>query len=103
MGVAIAGSAGHTMKVALTFSCSPTGPWSSPLDVYSIPKTTDYPDELAYIATFHPELGPDGLVTSYNITSLDGLSALEEDDHEYQPHFIDITPGTNCRPSRFGT
>ena len=102
MGVAIVGSAGHTMKVALTFSCSPTGPWSSPQDVYSIPQTTDFPDELAYIATFHPELGGDGLVASYNINSLDGLSALERDDHMYQPHFIEITPGPHHRPSGLG-
>ena len=67
--------------------------------MYSIPQTTDYPDEYAYAATFHPELGGDGLVTSYNTNSLDGLSALKENDHRYQPHFIQIALGTSAGPS----
>ncbi|HTU39712.1 MAG TPA: hypothetical protein VMF35_17050 [Acidimicrobiales bacterium] len=91
MGVGVGGSAGQTMEVALTFSCSPTGPWSTPQNVYNIPETTEYPDELAYIATFHPELTANGLVASYNINSLDGLAALEANDHIYQPQFIQIS------------
>ncbi len=98
MGVGVTGSAGHPMNIGLFFSCSLTGPWSSPRDVYSIPQTTDYPDEYAYAATFHPELGGDGLVTSYNTNSLDGLSALKQNDHRYQPHFVQITPSTNVGP-----
>jgi hypothetical protein len=90
MGVGVGGSAGRPMTIGLSFSCSPTGPWSMSQTIYTIPQTTEYPDEYAYIATFHPELSANGLVVSYNIDSLDGLSALEKDDHQYQPHFIVI-------------
>ena len=91
MGIGVDGSAGEPMAVALTFSCTPTGPWSTPRNVYSIPQTTEYPDEYAYIATFHPELAGNGLVASYNIDSLNGLNALKDDDHRYQPHFITLS------------
>jgi hypothetical protein len=33
-----------------------------------------------------------GLVASYDVHSIDGLSALEQDDHQHQPHFI-VTGG----------
>ena len=78
------------MTVSLNISCSATGPWTAAKDLYTIPQTTQYPDEFAYIATFHPELSSTGLVTSYNVDTLEGLSALERDDHQYQPHFIVI-------------
>ena len=89
MGAVIGGS-GSNMSVGVTFSCSPAGPFSSPQEIYSIPEVSQNPDELAYMATFHPELTSDGLVTSYDINSLDGLSALEQNDHLYQPRFIVI-------------
>jgi hypothetical protein len=78
-------------SVSLTFSCSPTGPWSTPVDVYAVPELTEYSNEIAYIATVHPELTSAGLVVSYNIDSLNGISALEQDDHLYQPRFIQLT------------
>jgi hypothetical protein len=59
--------------------------------VYTIPQTTEYPNELAYIATFHPEIPGKRLVISYNLDSLDGLSALERNVHQYQPHFIRLS------------
>jgi hypothetical protein len=89
MGTGTGGS-GTTMSVGVTFSCSPTGPWSTPVNIYTIPEVSEYPDEWAYMATFHPELAGNGLVASYDINSLDGLSALEQNDHLYQPRFIDI-------------
>ena len=94
MGVGVGGS-GSNYYVYLTFSCSPTGPWSPTANVYTIPQTATYSNEIAYMATFHPELGGDGLVASYNVDSSDGLSSLEQDDHEYQPGFIDIGSGTD--------
>jgi hypothetical protein len=84
------GGTGTNMWVSVTFSCSPSGPWSTPVDIYTIPEVSEYSDEWAYMATFHPELTGNGLVASYNINSLDGLSALEQNDHLYQPRFIDI-------------
>jgi hypothetical protein len=90
MGVGTGGS-GTSYSVAVTFSCSPTGPWSRAQNVYQIPETQLFPNEMAYIATFHPELATNGMVISYNLNSLDGLSALLRNDHTYQPHFIDIS------------
>ena len=92
MGVGVGGTYGQAMQVAVTFACSPTGPWSTPQNIYSLPETTEYPDEFAYMATFHPEISDNGgLVLSYSVNSLDGLSALEQNAHEYQPHFIQIS------------
>ena len=91
MGVGVGGS-GSDYYLYLTFSCSPTGPWSWSANAYTIPETATYSNEIAYMATFHPELTADGLVASYSIDSSNGLSSLEQDDHEYQPRFVDITP-----------
>ena len=91
MGMGV-GNSGSDYYVYLTFSCSPTGPWSQTVNAYSIPETALYSNEIAYMATFHPELTANGLVASYNVDSNDGLSSLEQNDHEYQPRFIDITP-----------
>jgi hypothetical protein len=99
MGVGTGGTFGQAMQVDVTFACSPTGPWSSPQTIYSIPETAAYPDEFAYMATFHPEISSNGeLVTSYSVNSLDGLSALEQNVHQYQPRFIDIGFGSNTDP-----
>ena len=44
------------------------------------------------MATLHPEISDGGgLVLSYSINSLDGLSALERNAHLYQPRFIQIS------------
>ena len=93
MGIGTGGS-GQTMHVTVTFACSPPGPWSYPQDIASIPEVSTYPDEVAYMAMFHPEISASGqLVVSYSINSLDGMSALKQDDHQYQPRFIDVTAG----------
>jgi hypothetical protein len=89
MGVGVDNS-GTNYSLALTFSCSPTGPWSPGVNVFSIPQTASYANEIAYMATFHPELSAAGLVTSYNIDSRDGLSALQRNDRKYKPHFVVI-------------
>jgi hypothetical protein len=75
--------------VDLSYSCSPEGPWTSPQSVYSIPQIRQYPNEIAYFPTFHPELsGQSGLVISYNVDSTSGLSVLEQNVHQYQPQFL---------------
>ena len=52
----------------------------------------DTPTDFAYMATFHPEISDGGgLVTSYSVNSMDGLSALQQNDHTYQPRFIEIS------------
>jgi len=88
VAVSIPGGVYHASAVALSYACSPTGPWSTPEVVYSIPQIAQYQGEVAYIPTFHPELtGQGGLVVSYNInnTSIEGVL---QDVHEYQPHFL---------------
>jgi hypothetical protein len=79
--------------VELSYSCTPEGPWTTPTSVYRIPQITQYPDEIAYIPTFHPEISSLGsLVISYNVDSLAGLSTLEQDVHAYQPQFLALSP-----------
>lgn len=91
MAVSIPGSANADKTVDLAFSCSPQGPWSSPQAIYSIPQINQYRDEIAYTPTFHPELLGSGLVVSYSINTIDGMAALEQDDHEYQPQFLELS------------
>lgn len=91
MGVGVGlGKAGRKYWLSLTFSCSPTGPWSRGVAVYPIPQTATYRNEIAYMATFHPELTATGLVTSYNIDSTHGLSALVRNVRKYKPYFVVI-------------
>jgi len=64
--------------------------------VYTIPQVSQYPDEIAYIPTFHPELSAAGdLVVSYNIDTTSGLAATEDNIHEYQPQFIELATGSD--------
>ena len=89
MAVSIPGGVYNDKTVDLSFACSPTGPWSSPQAVYTIPQVYQYSDEIAYIPTFHPEISSEGgLVISYNINSTAGLSVVESNVHTYQPQFL---------------
>ncbi len=75
--------------VDLSYACSLTGPWSTPEPVYSIPQISEYPNEIAYGPTFHPELtGQGGLVVSYSINGTQDDGAILQNDHEYQPQFL---------------
>jgi hypothetical protein len=81
-------------SVELSYACSPTGPWTAPQPVYSIPQVRLFNNVMAYIPTFHNELSSNGnLVVSYNINSLTGLSALEQNVHQYQPSFLQLAMG----------
>jgi hypothetical protein len=87
VAVSIPGGLGSS-RLALSYACSLTGPWSVPVSVYSIPEVTQYQNEIAYIPTFHPELtGQGGLVVSYNTNNLNSASDLQN-VQEYRPHFI---------------
>jgi hypothetical protein len=93
--VSIPGSVLTDRTVDLSYACSPAGPWSRPTPVYSIPQVRRLHDEIAYIPTFHPELsGNFGVVVSFNIDTLAGLSRLEKDIHAYQPQFLLLAPGS---------
>ena len=89
MAVSVPGGVYNDKTVDLSFACSPAGPWSSPQAIYSIPQVYQYPDEIAYIPTFHPEISSGGgLVISYNINTTAGLPVLESNIHSYQPQFL---------------
>jgi hypothetical protein len=86
--------------VDLSYSCSPQGPWSTPTPVYSIPQVRRLYDEIAYIPRFHPELsGNTGIVVSFNLDTLEGLSPLAKDIHAYQPQFLRIVNGATPTPA----
>ena len=91
MAVSIPGGVVNDKTLDLSFACSPTGPWSSPRAVYTIPQVSQYANEIAYIPTFHPEIsGGSGLVISYNINSTNGMSTLQNNVHTYQPQFLQL-------------
>jgi uncharacterized protein (DUF697 family) len=74
--------------VDLSYACTPTGPWSKPEAVYSIPQIGEYQGEIAYIPTFHPELtGEGGLVVSFNLNNLTNGATLQN-VHLGQPQFL---------------
>jgi len=87
--VSIPASVVSDTTVDLSYACSPEGPWSAPLPVYSIPQVPGLPGQVSYIPTFHPELSRhDVSVISYNVDTTAGLSPLQEDIHGYQPRFV---------------
>ena len=90
MAVSIPGGVLNDRTVDLSFSCSPTGPWSTPSPVYQIPEVNQYPNEVAYIPTLHPELSSGGVVVSYNVNSTGLLPTLEQNIHLYQPRFLQL-------------
>jgi hypothetical protein len=93
--VSIPGSVFTDTSVDISYACSPTGPWSLPTPVYTIPQISQYQNEIAYIPTFHPELsGPGNLIISYNVDTTEGLASVEQDVHEYQPQFLDLSTST---------
>jgi hypothetical protein len=93
--VSIPGSVRADRTVDLSYSCSPQGPWSRPVAVYSIPQVRHLHDEIAYIPTFHPELSrSSGIVVSFNLDTLDGLTPLKKDIHAYQPQFLRLLSGS---------
>jgi hypothetical protein len=84
----------YANSVELSYACSPEGPWTAPVPVYSVPQIYEYQDEIAYIPTFHPELSSGrSLIVSYNIDTTNGLADLEQNVHQYQPQFIQLKVG----------
>jgi hypothetical protein len=94
VAVSIPGGVYTDKTLDVSYACTPVGPWTTPQPVYTIPQLSQYPNEIAYIPTAHPELSGNGtLVVSYDIDSLSGLSSVEADVHQYQPQFVDLTFG----------
>jgi hypothetical protein len=85
----------YANAVELSYACSPEGPWTAPVPVYTVPQINEYQDEIEYIPTFHPELSSGGsLIVSYNIDTTDGLAAVEQNVHQYQPQFLQVNVGS---------
>jgi hypothetical protein len=84
----------YANSVQLSYACSPDGPWTVPVPVYTVPQIDEYQDEIAYIATFHPELSSGGcLIVSYNIDTTNGWADVEQNVHQYQPQFLQLNIG----------
>lgn len=68
----------------------PTGPWSSPREVYTVPNLSREKKHFTYAAKAHPELSPPGeLLVTYVVNSFDfGESATNADI--YRPRFLRV-------------
>jgi hypothetical protein len=79
------------------FSCSPTGPFVKPVELYQTPETgADGSYENANIITYnshdHPDLRRGNqLLVSYNVNSLDANNDLYADVSIYRPRFVAVT------------
>jgi hypothetical protein len=79
------------------FSCSPTGPFVHPVELYQTPETgADGSYENANIITYnshdHPDLRRGNtLLVSYNVNSLDANNDLYADVSIYRPRFVAVT------------
>jgi hypothetical protein len=84
----------YASSIDFSYACSPEGPWTAPVSVYSVPQVHEYQDEIAYIPTFHPEISSAGsLIVSYNIDTTNGLADVEQNVHQYQPQFLQFNLG----------
>ncbi len=89
IAVSIPNSVYTDKSIFVSYACTPQGPWSVPVAVYTIPEISEYSNEIAYMATFHPELtDSNGFVVSYSVNTLSGLTPLQTNIHEYQPRFV---------------
>jgi hypothetical protein len=85
------------------FSCSPTGPWVNPVELYQTPETGtegSYGDGdiITYNSHDHPDQRRGNtLLVSYNVNSLDPNIDLYADVSIYRPRFVEVTltPGDN--------
>lgn len=79
------------------FSCSPTGPWVKPVELYQTPETGaagSYGNGniITYNSHDHPDLRRgNSLLVSYNVNSLDANTDLYADVSIYRPRFVAVT------------
>lgn len=84
-------------KIKAYFSCSPTGPFVNPINLYSTPETGadgsyGNPNIWTYNAHEHPDLRHGNrLLVTYNVNSFDPNVDLYADASIYRPRFVDIT------------
>ncbi|WP_328524639.1 DUF4185 domain-containing protein [Kribbella sp. NBC_00359] len=79
------------------FSCSPTGPFVKPVELYQTPETGatgSYGNAniITYNSHDHPDLRRGNtLLVSYNVNSLDANTDLYADVSIYRPRFVGVT------------
>ena len=84
-------------KIKGYFSCSPTGPFVNPIDLYTTPETGaagsyGNPNIWTYNAHEHPnQRHGNRLLVTYNVNSFDPNVDLYADVSIYRPRFVDIT------------
>lgn len=83
-------------KIVARTSCSPTGPFSEPVELYRTPETGldgSYGDAdvFTYNAHEHPQLRQGNkLLITYNVNTFDNVGDVYDDASIYRPRFIDV-------------
>jgi hypothetical protein len=76
-------------SVLAYFSCSPTGPWVNPVELYQTPETGG--NIITYNSQEHPEQRQgNSLLVSYNVNSLVS-DELYDDVSIYRPRFVSVS------------
>ena len=83
-------------RIVARMSCSPTGPFTEPVEIYRTPETGaagTYADAdvFTYNAHEHPDLRRGNrILVTYNVNSFDNVGDVYEDVTIYRPRFVDV-------------
>ncbi len=83
-------------RIVARTSCSPTGPFTDPVELYRTPETGALgsygdPDVFTYNAHEHPNLRQGNrILVSYNVNTFDNVGDVYDDASIYRPRFIDV-------------
>lgn len=83
-------------RIVARTSCSPTGPFTDPVELYRTPETGALgsygdPDVFTYNAHEHPQLRQGNrILVSYNVNTFDNVGDVYDDASIYRPRFIDV-------------
>jgi len=83
-------------RIVARTSCSPTGPFSEPVEVYRTPETGllgsyEDADVFTYNAHEHPQLRHgNSLLVTYNVNTFDNVGDVYDDASIYRPRFVDV-------------
>jgi hypothetical protein len=83
-------------RIVARTSCSPTGPFTEPVELYRTPETGALgsygdPDVFTYNAHEHPDLRRGNrLLVTYNVNTFDNVGDVYDDATIYRPRFLDV-------------
>lgn len=83
-------------RIVARTACSPTGPFSEPVELYRTPETGALgsygdPDVFTYNAHEHPNLRQGNrILVTYNVNTFDNVGDVYDDASIYRPRFIDV-------------